>query len=176
MGSRSSALSDSDKEFILQQKLFFIASSSGSEVNLSPKGYECLRVINNNALLYLDYAGSGNRTARDIEAEGEITVMFTAFDSPPMILRLFCKGEIVDKEDQEMQKLFSSIDLKGMRQFIKLRIYCVEHSCGMSVPRYEFVSDRHELKEWCQDEDRDGRLDTYVSKNAIPPDLNEFRP
>lgn len=176
MGSQHGKLSQDDREFIADQKMFFIASSSnGGEVNLSPRGYDCFRVINDNEAVFLDYAGSGNRTARDIRNDGEVTVMFCSFGSAPMILRLFCKGELIESSDRVMQELFSFPDLRGMRRFVKLHIYCVEHSCGMSVPRYDFIGERDELKEWCRDEDRAGRLDEYMRRRDTPPDLSEYR-
>ncbi|HQS65560.1 MAG TPA: pyridoxamine 5'-phosphate oxidase family protein [Sulfuricurvum sp.] len=176
MGSQNASLNDQDKAFIAEQKMFFIASSSGEEVNLSPRGYDCFKITGDNEAVFLDYAGSGNRTARDSAAHGEITIMFCSFTDNPMILRLFCKGETIDKKDTELQELFHSSDLKGMRQFIKLTIYCVEHSCGMSVPRYEFINQRNDLKEWCHDEDRAGRLDGYIQRKLIPLDLSTFKP
>jgi hypothetical protein len=175
MGKQTASLNDQDKVFIAEQKMFFIARSSGKEVNLSPRGYECFRIIGNNEAVFLDYAGSGNRTARDSDADGEITVMFCSFDSAPMILRLFCKGEVIDKNEPQLREKFNSSDLRGMRQFIKLHIYCVEHSCGMSVPIYEFKSNRSDLKEWCQDEDRSGRLDEYIDNHRVPVDLSAFQ-
>lgn len=175
MGSQHSKLSQYDRDFIAGQKMFFIASASGKEVNLSPRGYDCFRVIGENEALFLDYAGSGNRTARDIINDGDVTVMFCSFGPKPQILRLFCKGELIDANDTGSQELFSFADLKGMRRFVRLRIYCVEHSCGMSVPRYDFLGERHELKEWCRDEDRSGRLEEYMKRHDAPPDLSEFR-
>lgn len=175
MGSQTTSLNDQDREFIKEQKMFFIASCSGSEVNLSPRGYDCFRIIGDNEAVFLDYAGSGNRTARDSENDGEVTIMFCSFESKPMILRLFCKGEVIDKNDKKLQELFAFSDLRGMRQFIKLTIYCVEHSCGMSVPRYEFIGQRNDLKEWCQDEDRAGKLDEYMQRRHTPPDLSTFK-
>ena len=175
MGKRTGALSEADKAFIAEQKIFFIASSSGKEVNLSPRGYDCFRILGENEAVFLDYAGSGNRTARDIGQDGEVTVMFCSFGPAPMILRLFCRGEIVDKQAPELQSLFPFPDLRGMRRFVRLRIYCVEHSCGMSVPRYDFVAERNDLKEWCRDEDRAERLDEYLQRHDAPPDLEPFR-
>jgi hypothetical protein len=92
MGKRYEKLSDLDKEFITNQHMFFIASCSGKEVNLSPRGYDCFRVTGDSEAVFLDYAGSGNRTATDITANGEVTVVFCSFDEKPLILRLFLQG------------------------------------------------------------------------------------
>jgi len=100
MGSQSGSLNEYDKVFIVEQKMFFIASCRGKEVNLSTREYDCFRVIGKNEAVFLDYAGSGNRTARDIENDGEVTVVFCSFGPKPQILRLFCKGETVDRNDE----------------------------------------------------------------------------
>ena len=175
MGSQTTSLNEADRGFISEQKIFFIASSSGKEVNLSPRGYDCFRIISDNEAVFLDYAGSGNRTARDIENDGEVTVVFCSFTEKPMILRLFCKGETINRSDETCQSLFNHDDLHGMRRFVKLHIYCVEHSCGMSVPMYEFTSERTELKVWCQNEEDANRLDEYKNRRHTPPDLSEYR-
>ena len=176
MGQRYEKLSQNDKEFIKKQHIFFIASASrGGEVNLSPRGYDCFRVTGDNEAVFMDYAGSGNRTARDIEADGEVTVMFSAFEGNPHILRLFCKGELIDKSDEMTRLLFKGVDFTGMRRFVKLHVYCVEHSCGMSVPLMEFKAERNILREWCVKGELDGKLDEYNAKNGTPPDLNDFR-
>jgi hypothetical protein len=43
MGKQYKTLKPEDADFIKEQKVFFVASSSGKEVNLSPKGYQCLK-------------------------------------------------------------------------------------------------------------------------------------
>lgn len=173
MGKRFESLVESDREFIKKQKMFFIASCSGKEVNLSPRGYDCFRVTGDNEAVFLDYPGSGNRTATDITENGEVTVMFCSFDEKPSILRLFCKGELIDRAEESCRALFSPEHLVGMRRFVKLHIYCAEHSCGMSVPFYEFKEERNTIRNWCfKDADK---VDEYISKNATPPDLSGFR-
>jgi len=175
MGTQAASLNELDKTFIAEQKIFFIASCSGKEVNLSPRGYDCFRVIGDNEAIFLDYAGSGNRTARDIENDGEVTVVFCSFGPKPQILRLFCKGETIDRSDESCRSLFDPGDLRGMRRFVKLHIYCVEHSCGMSVPLYEFKEERKTIKNWCAKDADNGKVDEYIADHTIPVDLSEYR-
>ena len=174
MGTQSGSLNEYDRAFITEQKMFFIASCSGKEVNLSPRGYDCFRVLGDNEAVFLDYAGSGNRTARDIENDGEVTVVFCSFGPKPQILRLFCKGKTINRNDESCRNLFPSDDLRGMRRFVKLHIYCVEHSCGMSVPLYEFKEERKTIKEWCEKDADNGKVDEYIADHSIPPDLSEY--
>lgn len=175
MGQRYEKLSASDKAFIKRQHLFFIASSSGKEVNLSPRGYDCFRILGDNEALFLDYPGSGNRTATDIASDGEVTLMFCAFEGKPKIVRLFCKGELIDAGTPEYRRLFDADALRGMRRFVKLHIYCVEHSCGMSVPLYAYQGEREDLRAWAAKGERDGKLDAYLDEHDVPPNLDEFR-
>jgi len=175
MGTRHNKLSVEDRKFIKAQKMFFIASCSGKEVNLSPRGYDCFRITGDNEAVFLDYPGSGNRTATDISADGEVTVVFCSFDEKPLILRLFCKGELVDRNDEAWRALFESDYLVGMRRFVRLHIYCVEHSCGMSVPFYEFKGERNSIRKWCQRDATSGKIDEYIKEHATPPDLSGFR-
>ena len=92
MGKQYAKLEQKDIDFIKAQKIFYLASSSGEEVNLSPKGYDCLRVLDNQTLLYMDFPGSGNRTYRDAINGGEFTVMFTAFEGAPKHHKTFCQS------------------------------------------------------------------------------------
>ena len=122
MATLQKSLRVDDIDFIKRQKLFFIASVSVAEVNLSPKGYDCLRVIDDKTLLFMDYPGSGNRIARDIRHGGEVTVLFTAFEGLPKILRLFCKGELIEKNDREFEQLFSLFQMvktKKLNNYIR---------------------------------------------------------
>jgi hypothetical protein len=101
MGKQYKVSTDKNIDFIKQQKLFYIASSSGKEVNLSPKGYDTIRVLDNNSLVFLAYPGSGNRTYTDALNDGEFTLVFNSYDKKPMILRLFCKAKIIEDKSQD---------------------------------------------------------------------------
>ena len=63
-----------------QQSVFFVATAvAEGRINLSPKGYDCFRVLGPNRVAYLDLAGSGNETHAHLVADGRITVMMTNF-------------------------------------------------------------------------------------------------
>lgn len=176
MGKQYRFLTENDIEFIKEQKLFYMASCSGQEVNLSPKGYDCIRVLDNETLLYMDYPGSGNRTARDIGAGGEVTVVFNAFEGKPKILRLFCKGELIEKEHADFPEPLEKFGASPgvIRRLIKLGIYAVESSCGMSVPFMKYEGERNELRDWAHKRNAEGALDKYIEAHNIPPKLDEL--
>lgn len=177
MGSQYKSLSDSDIDFIQKQKLFFIASSSGHEVNLSPRGYDSLHIIDKQSLYMIDYLGSGNRTARDISEEGEVTLMFTAFEGNPRILRCFCKGELIHRSESTFVQAGSLFDedLTAIRQIFKFNIYAVESSCGMGVPLMKYQEDRQEVRDYALKMAKSGEFEQYVKEHTTPPDIKALR-
>ncbi len=174
MGKQYKALSDDDCTMIEEAKVFFMASCSTHEVNLSPKGYDAIRILDNHTLIYLDYPGSGNRTARDIREGGTVTLMWCAFEGPANIMRCFCEGELVESDDEAFEAYmshFSGVDRKMVRRFIRFDIKAVETSCGEAVPVMRFESERSALREWACDLADEGRLSDYIARHDAPPKL-----
>ena len=176
MGKQYKSLTGKDIAFIKQQKLFYLASASGKEVNLSPKGYDSIRVLDKSTLLYLDFPGSGNRTYRDAEAGGEFTLVFNAFEGQANITRLFCKAEPIEKEDERFEGYLShfGVDPSYIRQLFVFDIYAVESSCGMSVPYMKYEKQRNSLKNWAKNMAEDGRLESYIDEHKEPPVLEDL--
>ena len=176
MGKQYQKLEQRDIDFIQAQKLFYIASSSGKEVNLSPKGYDTLRVLDESTLLFASLPGSGNRTYRDAANSGEFTLVFNAFEGAPLILRLFCKAEIIKERDEHFKTCLDLFHLRQgiVRNLFLFHIYAVESSCGMSVPYMEYKGERDELKEWAVDMDKRDQLEAYKDKHFTPPDLSKL--
>ena len=173
MGKQYASLTDTDIEFINNQKLFYIASCAKNEVNLSPRGYDSIHIIDNNTFYMMDMYGSGNRTARDIRDDGEITLVFNAFEGSPKILRCFCKGEVISKDSKEFKNISihfnESVDV--IRQFLKFKIYAVETSCGMGVPVMEFKEQREHLRKSLAKIYKNDNLDEFVKKYESPASL-----
>ncbi len=177
MGTQYKVLTPENIEFIKAQHLFYIASASGQEVNLSPRGFDSARVINESRIIFLDYPGSGNRTARDIRDDGEVTVVFNAFSGPAIIVRLFCKGKLIEKEDSKFQEYFLLFDEeeKKVRRIVELNIYAVESSCGMGVPKMQYQKERTGLQKWISSMDEKGELQTYIDEHETPPKLDDLQ-
>jgi len=176
MGKQYKVLTAENMEFINQQHLFYIASASGQEVNLSPRGFDSARVIDESTMVFLDYPGSGNRTARDIRAGGEVTVVFNAYSGPAQIVRLFCKGELIEKADAQFDDYFALFDAdkKLIRRIVKLNIYAVESSCGMGVPKMQYQKQRTGLQKWMVAMDEKDELQTYIDEHETPPKLDNL--
>jgi len=176
MGKQYTKLEQKDIDFIKKQKVFFLASCSGKEVNLSPKGYDCLRVLDNQTLLYMDFPGSGNRTYRDAMNGGEFTVMFNAYEGAPNITKLFAKAEPIEKDDERFEGYISHFDVvaSNVRQLFVFDIYAVETSCGMGVPYMKYEKERKSLKKWAKNMAEEGRLEGYMKDHEEPPRLENL--
>ena len=131
--------------------MFFTASATADlRINLSPKGSDCLRVLDRQTVVYLDQTGSGNETAAHIRADGRLTIMFCAFDGAPMILRLYGRGRVLPRGTEAYAALLASAfggdEPPGARQIIAMDVESVQTSCGFSVPVMAFQEERETLK------------------------------
>ncbi len=165
---------DELQDFIRKQHLFFVASaplSADGHVNVSPKGMDCLRILSNNRVAYLDLTGSGNETSAHILENGRITFMFCAFDGPPRILRLFGQGRAVRPDSPDWDALAANFTLlPGARQIIVAEIDKVQTSCGYAVPLYDYQGDRDVLIKWAENRGEDGLRDYWQEKNVCSID------
>lgn len=130
-----------------QQSVFFVATAvAEGRINLSPKGYDCFRVLGPNRVAYLDLAGSGNETHAHLVADGRITVMMTNFQQPALILRLYGHGKPVLPADPEWAELAAHFAvLPGTRQIFDIAVDSVQTSCGWGVPLMTVEQERQTL-------------------------------
>lgn len=168
------------QKFISEQKIFFVATATGdSRINLSPKGMDSFRVMDEKRVLWLNLTGSGNETAAHLYADGRITVMFCAFEGAPMILRLYGKGKVINPNDAHWDKTVSLFPaLAGTRQIIDIEIELVQTSCGMSIPYFDFKEERLQLDDWAKGKGREGIKEYWKEKNeqsidGIPTKIEE---
>ena len=121
---------------IAAQPVFFVATAAeGARINLSPKGYDCFRVLSPKRVAYLDLGGSGNETNAHLLADGRITLMFCNFQQPALILRIYGRGEPVVPWDRKWEELAPHfILLPGTRQIFDITVDSVQTSCGFGVP------------------------------------------
>ena len=145
--------------FIQQQKIFFTATAPrDGRVNLSPKGLDTFRIINPSCVGYLDATGSGNETAARLLQNGRITLLFCAFDGPPLILRLYAKGRSVRSGSADRSTLRPPFGprMTGERQLIIPEIENVQTSCGFGVPLCDFREHRDQLPAWAERKGEEG--------------------
>ena len=124
-------------QFIRAQPVFFVATAApGSRINLSPKGMDTFRVLDEKRVAYLDLTGSGNETAAHLLHDGRITIMFCSFDSNAQIARIYGRGAVIRPDDARWAELIAHFPkLPGVRQVMEIRVESAMTSCGYGVPR-----------------------------------------
>ncbi len=180
MGKFSISLQTAHKEFIEDQHMFFVATaplSGDGRVNLSPKGLDSFRVLDDNRVAYMDLISSGNETSAHTLENGRITFMFCSFTAKPNILRLYGKGFTVlpDSDDWDQYAKYFTI-YQSTRQIIVAEIDLVQTSCGFGVPMFDYVGERDIHFEWAEKKGAKGLIEYMKEKNlksldALPTNL-----
>jgi hypothetical protein len=169
------ALDDKLTDFIARQRIFFAGSAAeGARVNISPRGTDTLRVLGPNRICYLDRTGSGSETAAHMLADGRLTIMFCAFEGPPLILRLFGRGTVHHRGSTGYADLlastFDGAEVPGARQIVVQDVDLVQTSCGYGVPFFDYRQERPTLDRWAESKGEDGLAAYRREKNALSID------
>lgn len=155
--------------FIRAQHIFFVATaplSAEGLVNISPKGLDTFRVLDDRTAAYLDMTGSGIETVAHIKENGRIVVMFCAFDGPPNIVRLHGRGEVVEPSHPDFTTLRTQFPPRdGARAIIRIHVHRVSSSCGYAVPFMNFRAERTKLDESCARKGEAGLREYRDKKN-----------
>ena len=171
MASVHASITPPVAEWIGRQHMFFVATAplaGDGHVNLSPKGLDTLRVLDDMTVAYLDLTGSGAETVAHVRQNGRITLMWCAFDGPPRIVRVHGRGEVVALDDPRVVGQFD--DIPGARAVVLVHAERISDSCGYSVPRYAFEGHRSKLVEWADHRGPDGLVAYRAEKNATSID------
>ncbi|MFL1011420.1 pyridoxamine 5'-phosphate oxidase family protein [Flavisericum labens] len=162
MGKQLPEITPELEEFISKQHLFFVATAvADGRVNVSPKGYDTLRVLSPNKLVWLNLTGSGNETAAHLLKNDRMTIMFCAFEGKPLILRLYGHAKIYHENDLQFQKHIGLFEENtGFRQIIEMEINLVQTSCGYSVPFMDYKKERDQLNAWSRKQGKE-KIKTY---------------
>lgn len=131
---------------MLEQKMFFVGSAPRAVnglVNISPKGLDTLRILDDTTVAYVDLTGSGIETVSHVKENGRLVMMFCSYGDRPLILRLHGHGEILERSDSGFVELLRHFpEYAYIRAIVKLHVQRIADSCGWGVPRYEFVRQR----------------------------------
>jgi len=162
-----SEIDENIRKFIGEQKMFFTASApNDGRVNLSPKGIDTFRCLDEKTVAYLDLTGSGNETAAHIRENGRLTIMFCSFAGNALILRLYGRGEVIHQSSEKWNNFSANFgDFVGTRQIIVLHVESLQTSCGFGVPLFEFEKDRTQLVEWAERKGDEGLSLYWRGKN-----------
>ena len=172
MAVKFDSINKAHKEFIEKQKMF-VVGSAGAEgfINVSPKGMDTFKIIDENTVVWLNHTGSGNETSAHVQENGRMTIMFNSYDKAPMILKLYGKATVIHDKDvrwHEMSAYFK--DFIGTRQFFEMHVELVLTSCGFGVPQYKYIGERNKLQKWAEKKGREGMKAYWAEKNAVTLD------
>ena len=162
------------ERFIKAQQMFFVATAplaADGHVNLSPKGLDTLRVLDPRTLAYLDYVGSGAETIAHLRENGRIVMMFCAFQGPPRIVRFHGRGEVLEPQDADFERLRPLFPAEPPgRTIVRVAVDRIAESCGYGVPRFGFEGQRTQLPAWSAHKGEQGLLEYQEKKNRVSID------
>ena len=169
MGAEYLEIDEDLRDFIAQQRIFFVASSPLAEeghVNVSPKGLDSLRILGAREVAYLDLTGSGIETVAHVRENGRLTLMFCAFQGRPRIIRLQGRARIVEPEDVDWDRLSAFFPpYASRRSIVILNVERVADSCGYGVPLFQYLGERTQLVDWADRKGPDA-IAEYRSKES----------
>ena len=167
-------LSERLTNFIEKQPLFFVATAGhDGRVNMSPKGMNTLKVVDDNHISWLSLSGSGNETAAHVLENERMTLMFCAFEGDALILRTYGMAKAIYPRDDEWSSSIAEFpEIAGSRQIFKLTIDLVQTSCGTGIPIMQYQKSRaeDELLPYYQTMGPEGVEKYWRKKNAVSID------
>jgi len=162
------------KKFIEDQPMFFVATAArDGRVNVSPKGLDTLKIVDDSTITWLNLSGSGNETAAHLKDINRMTLMFCAFKGDARILRVYGQANVLHPRDRDWGAALADFpDLAGSRQIFNMTIDLVQTSCGSGVPFMDFVESRgeKELVPYYEDMGTDGVSEYWRKKNTLSID------
>lgn len=174
MGKTYAEISEDLATWIRRQHLFFVASApltGDGYVNCSPKGLDSFAILDAKTVAYLDFNGSGVETISHVRENGRITIMFTALDGSPKIVRLQGKGCVIEPHEAEFATLRAKFpDAPPVRSIIRVDVTRVSDSCGFGVPVYEYLGDRDTLAKWSASKTEEELAAYRQQKNSVSLD------
>jgi hypothetical protein len=172
MGKQYDAIPNNLNDFIKGQKIFFVGTAGAQgRVNVSPKGMDSFRIIDEHTVRWLNVTGSGNETAAHVLENQRMTIMFCAFEGKPLILRLYGNARAAHPDDDSWATWITDFPpLPGARQIFELHIDLVQTSCGFGVPFFDFNGEREQLNQWAEKKGPKQIAEYWSEKNAISLD------
>ncbi|MGB1258123.1 MAG: pyridoxamine 5'-phosphate oxidase family protein [Thiolinea sp.] len=165
-------MSAKQQDFISDQKMFFVGTAASTgKVNISPKGMDSFRIIDEKTVAWLNLTGSGNETSAHVQEQPRMTIMFCAFNGKPEILRLYGQAEMFHKGDTKWPEYYELFPPQpGARQIFLLNIDLIQSSCGFAVPLYEYQENREVLSNWAKNKGQDGIEEYWSDRNQTSLD------
>lgn len=174
MGKVFDGINESLASWIAAQPVWFVATAPlacDGHINLSPRGHDCLSILGEHRVGWVDYTGSGVETIAHLRENGRICLMFASFDRRPRIVRLHGRGTIALPGDPAFDEVTSlHPDHPSTRAVITVDVTRVSDSCGYGVPMMEMVGERDLLRLWAEKKGPEGVADYRLEKNGTSID------
>ncbi len=172
MGQKFQTLTPDHIEFIQQQPLYFVATApTEGRINLSPKGYDSLRVVAPDRILWLNLTGSGNETAAHLLEDNRMTLMFCSFGKKPLILRTYGTACAIYPDQDTWAEAYGHFPQSGgARQIFDLKVELVHTSCGFGVPMMDLTEHRGQLERWIEKKGPEGIAQYQQERNQVSLD------
>ena len=166
MAVKFDSINKEHKKFIEAQKMFVVGSAGADGfINISPKGMESFKIMDENTVVWVNYTGSGNETSAHVQENGRMTVLFNSFEKAPLVLKLYGKAKVIHECDARWDEMVSHFDTSvATRQVFEMKVELVLTSCGYAVPEYKFIKERDTLKKWSDKKGREG-IKKYWKEN-----------
>ena len=159
MGKIHSDIDEHLAKTIQNQHVFFVATApldQDGNLNLSPKGLDCFRILGPKTVAYLDVIGSGVETIAHLRENGRIVLMFCMFEGAPNIIRLHGHGRVIEPHLPEFAELASKFPAyETTRAIILVDVTRVSDSCGFGVPLMKYEGDRDQHFAWARKKGQD---------------------
>ena len=164
-------ITEEQKRTIDAQRLFFVATAGPTgPINVSPRGHDCLRLLSDQRLAWVDYPGSGNETAECLRESDRVTLLFCDLEGTAYTVRIFGRGRVVLPADAEFEELLRSMGIEAdpiIRQIFVVDVLLTSNSCGSGVPVFGFKSDGNLVKKWRKTSEA-GRLESMQRRIGLP--------
>ncbi|KZT24398.1 hypothetical protein NEOLEDRAFT_1148755 [Neolentinus lepideus HHB14362 ss-1] len=167
MGKFYDEIPDHLVTWITKQQMFTVATAplrDDGHVNVSSKGIDgTFHVIDGKRVWYEDLTESGNETISHIRENGRITILFNAFEGPPLICRDDAAGSVHEFGTLEYDAFISSEKRKpGSRAVIIMDVHKVGTSCGFGVPYFTYSGQHDTLLNWCTQLERSQNKEKHL--------------
>jgi len=170
MGKVHSEIDERLAKWIQSQHVFFVATAPlapEGNLNLSPKGFDSLRILGPRTVAYLDLIGSGVETIAHLKENGRIILTFCAFQGPPSILRLHGSGRAIEPNAPEFSELAAQFPhYEATRAIIVVDVTRISNSCGFGVPLLKYEGERDQHFSWVKKKGPEG-LKVYKQEKNL---------
>ena len=178
MAERFAEITPELAEWWREQPMFFVATAPASDdghVNVSPKGYDTLRVLGPHRVAYLDLTGSGVETIAHLRENGRITLMVVRVRGQPAHRRGSTARGTVHPVGSRRVRASSRGEFPscpGARvDHRRRRSTRVTTSCGYAVPLMDLVERPRPAASTGRDaKGDDGLVEYRATKNAASID------